>query len=399
MRFVVLDGWRGLCALVVALHHFHADGTFFHLPFVRGAWLFVDFFFVLSGFVIAHAYGTWLGDGGRLAVFLVRRLGRLWPLHAAILLALVMMEAAKAAAMHHLGIAADNAPFQGETGVAAIASNLLLVHALGLHDGATWNFPSWSISVEFWAYATFGALCLRPWGRSRRAALAVAALGAAVVAAWSREWLHTIADFGYFRGLFGFFTGVLTYRWLADKLWRGLPAATAWEVAAVAMVVLFVAHADKGSAITLAAPLVFAGAVAVFAFSQGAVSCWLATAPACALGRWSYSIYLVHTLVLVALGRAVTLAEAVGQVSLTTPHEVNGVGRVLLTFGAPWIADVAAVLYLGVVVALSACTWRWIERPCQDWVTARTGAWRRVLDETSGCRQPHCSHVKKPSRQ
>lgn len=381
MRFVVLDGWRGVCALVVALHHFHANGAFFHLPFVRGAWLFVDFFFVLSGFVIAHAYGKVLTGPGQFAAFLVRRLGRLWPLHAAVLLALVMLEAVKAAAVLHLGLAVDNPPFHGETSATAIATNLLLIHALGIHDGATWNFPSWSISVEFWTYATFGTLCLLRWGRSRWVAAAVAALGAAVVAAASPEWLHTIADFGYFRGLFGFFMGVLTYRWLAHTLWRVLPGATVLEAAAIGMVVLFVSHADKGSPTSMAAPVVFAVAVGVFAYAQGAVSRWLSTAPARALGQWSYSIYLVHTLVLVVLGRAVTLAEAVGHRALTQPHEVNGVTRVLLTFGAPWIADMAAALYLCAVLALSACTWRWIERPCQDWVRMRVSARHRTPPE------------------
>ena len=56
MRFHVLDGWRGVCALLVALFHVNAVGHFYGLPVVRNGLLFVDFFFVLSGFVITHAY-------------------------------------------------------------------------------------------------------------------------------------------------------------------------------------------------------------------------------------------------------------------------------------------------------------------------------------------------------
>jgi peptidoglycan/LPS O-acetylase OafA/YrhL len=49
-RFVVLDGWRGLCALLVALAHADFLGHFYFWPVVRNGHLFVDFFFVLSGY-------------------------------------------------------------------------------------------------------------------------------------------------------------------------------------------------------------------------------------------------------------------------------------------------------------------------------------------------------------
>ena len=55
-RFTALDGWRGICALLVALYHFHATSHVEQLGLVRNAYLFVDFFFVLSGFVITYAY-------------------------------------------------------------------------------------------------------------------------------------------------------------------------------------------------------------------------------------------------------------------------------------------------------------------------------------------------------
>src|SRR5258708_14456580 len=63
LRFRALDSWRGICALLVAAHHLEARGFIYWQPLVRNAWLFVDFFFVLSGFVIAHAYGANLSHG------------------------------------------------------------------------------------------------------------------------------------------------------------------------------------------------------------------------------------------------------------------------------------------------------------------------------------------------
>lgn len=56
-NFAVLDALRGLCAVLVAVFHFHITGYIVSLPIVRNEWLSVDFFFALRGFVIAHSYG------------------------------------------------------------------------------------------------------------------------------------------------------------------------------------------------------------------------------------------------------------------------------------------------------------------------------------------------------
>ncbi len=75
-RYVVLDSWRGICAILVALFHFPLQWHFQSTTFVRGSWLFVDFFFVLSGFVIAHAYAGKLSTRRDLFAFVIRRFGR-----------------------------------------------------------------------------------------------------------------------------------------------------------------------------------------------------------------------------------------------------------------------------------------------------------------------------------
>jgi hypothetical protein len=75
-RFDLLDGWRGICALLVALYHLRLDGYAYDLPAVRNAYLFVDFFFVLSGFVISHAYSSKVASFRNILVFVVRRFGR-----------------------------------------------------------------------------------------------------------------------------------------------------------------------------------------------------------------------------------------------------------------------------------------------------------------------------------
>ena len=94
-----LTGLRGVAAMLVLLHHVYLHlGVERHLPvlepMLRRGYLGVDLFFVLSGFVISMAYGGWFdGSGPRWFTnylrFLARRVARLWPLHATLVLMLI----------------------------------------------------------------------------------------------------------------------------------------------------------------------------------------------------------------------------------------------------------------------------------------------------------------------
>jgi peptidoglycan/LPS O-acetylase OafA/YrhL len=55
-RFAALDAWRGICALLVALEHLSTTSVLHQNSLTRHSYRFVDFFFVLSGVVVAHAY-------------------------------------------------------------------------------------------------------------------------------------------------------------------------------------------------------------------------------------------------------------------------------------------------------------------------------------------------------
>ena len=85
-RYAVLDGLRGLAALCVVL--FHAGGR----RFVPGGYLAVDFFFALSGFVIAFAYEDRLAAGLTSRRFMLLRLARLYPLYLLSILLGVLLD-------------------------------------------------------------------------------------------------------------------------------------------------------------------------------------------------------------------------------------------------------------------------------------------------------------------
>ncbi len=130
MRFVAsrrLARDRG--ALLVALYHLSAAGAFYDFPPIRHGGIAVPFFFVLSGFVIAYAYGGRLNTPLDAQIFITRRVGRLFPLHLFTLAILVALEVAKLV-MVKMGVQSGQAPFTGDNSIEALAANLLLLHAV-----------------------------------------------------------------------------------------------------------------------------------------------------------------------------------------------------------------------------------------------------------------------------
>ena len=75
-HIAILDGLRGIAALAVLAHHVglmrNQSGLFSH------AYLAVDFFFLLSGFVMGFAYESRMADGLSFVSFMRMRLGRLY---------------------------------------------------------------------------------------------------------------------------------------------------------------------------------------------------------------------------------------------------------------------------------------------------------------------------------
>ena len=363
-RFEALDGWRGVCACLVVLFHFHGYSPIYSWPVVRNSYLFVDFFFVLSGFVIAWNYANRLGSWPEVRRFLVLRVGRVYPLHLFMLLCFVAWEAAKLA--KGLGQPSAVPTFTGENAPLAILSNLFLVQSLHVHDSLTWNGPSWSISTEVWTYVMFALVCialgLRHW------MLAVVAVAAPLALLYlSKTGMDITYDWGLIRCVFGFALGVACYQVQRRRSQAGHTAnvalATAIECLAVGAVVLFVSLADT-TAWSILAPFVFAFAVLVFASEDGLVSRLFRTAPSKWLGKLSYSIYLTHFFFVMLLPIVV---KRVTHLDLWTPMPLAG-GQYVMAYGRN---DVEGTLFYFAVVALtiafSAFTYRWIETPGRDW--------------------------------
>ena len=379
MRFVALDSLRGICAVLVCLFHLPLAYALAGSAFIQHSYLFVDFFFVLSGFVICHAYGDRLTTSS-LPVFILRRLGRLWPLHLFVLVVLVVMQLG-VWGLHHYGLSAGHAPFEGRFAPVALIRDIFFLNSFGIGDAVTWNGPAWSISAEFWTYLVFAALVIHLRGRLLAAALALAGGALLVLYTASPTFMDATYNFGFLRCVAGFCTGVVTHRiWM-----RHLAAAKAgpwthrmgWLAAAAA--VLFVIFCGE-TVWSLLAPVVFAFVVLAFAHGQsqdgGALSRLLALPAFQAAGRWSYSIYMVHaTIIFVALNAARLLA-AMG----IAPVMADRPGDAMMDFsalGGPLANELAVLAYLAVVLATAALTYRYIECPARDRVNRLAAQWRQ----------------------
>jgi peptidoglycan/LPS O-acetylase OafA/YrhL len=351
-RFEALDSLRGVCAILVVMFHMPVASHWRDWGLVQHGYLFVDYFFVLSGFVIAHAYSQRLmtpRDAGR---FMVRRLGRVWPLHVLMLAAFIGLELAR------LWFSIDAAtPFTRDRSVEAIFTNLLLIQAFDIHPYLTWNGPSWTLSVEVGCYVVFAALLLVAPRRWRWIGVVLAVVGAVMVLLLAKRWMNTTYDLAFPRAIYGFFLGAaLQGIWLRIPRLKG-GAATLLESAVLLTIGLFIAWAT--GPVTVAVTLLFVVGVWVFAGEEGAVSRLLDTRPLVTLGRWSFSIYMVHMFVIV--------------VTLIVARKLEWMpGGRRIDFGWVWLNDLFAVgLFVG-IVGLALLAHRFVEIPAQRWIDRRT---------------------------
>ena len=164
-RFTALDSLRGIAALGVVLHHLPASNGLAALPLAHMGSLFVDFFFVLSGFVIACSYGDKLAGGFPLRRFAVLRLGRVVPVHL-LMIGLFLVLELLAWALGAGGLSL-RAPFTGSHSLGHLFSATFLLDGYVPHRQNYYNGVSWSISVELFLYA-LAALAFRLRGGMKR---------------------------------------------------------------------------------------------------------------------------------------------------------------------------------------------------------------------------------------
>lgn len=360
-HYVVLDSLRGICAIMVALFHFRANSHIDDLVLVRNSWLFVDFFFVLSGFVIAENYRERIITGEvTLWRFIWLRFARLYPLHIFMLILFLITEYGIHIVYQSVG-ATSRVPFTGGRSIELIPENILLLQSLGLSGTPSWNVPAWSISAEFWTYILF-ALLLVAASTIRKAWFLLTLLVVPIVILFFHQGSIAMEfDGGVLRCLFGFGIGTALSQIRAPQ--RIKNESIAWiELPILLSTLGFICIAPQ-LGITLIAPILFAIVLVVFAQGSGMISHFLKHRFFLILGTLSYSIYMTHSYLHGRLKNAAILAEKATNQSYFLDQEARLFGSTL------WAGDLFILAAFLLTIAVSYLTWRWIERPSQKFLS------------------------------
>jgi peptidoglycan/LPS O-acetylase OafA/YrhL len=322
-RVVGLDGIRGLAALFVVLHHtylvsyptYPVNSGPFWLGWLMYGHLAVVVFITLSGFslAIAPARRDWqLGSKTR---FAVRRAWRILPPYwAALVFSLIM--------------AWTVAP---EPGSASPNGKAVVVYGLLLQDVFGSPVPNgafWSIAVEAQLYIIFPLLLVMLRKASAIAMVAAVTIVVSTVGALSPHVsaVHLLIRLTpQFAALFalGLATaGVLRTSERVQRLpWQWFSLAAALPVLVVLVIKGTVWFQNEQFWVDLALGPAIAFFLAAVATGRARSVRWLLdTAPVRKLGSFSYSLYLIHAPIVVAIG-----TKVVG------PHLHPGLPRFLLT--------------------------------------------------------------------
>jgi peptidoglycan/LPS O-acetylase OafA/YrhL len=231
IRYRLFEIWRFAAALLIMLYHFA------HFAPAESLWvknmlesfrLLLDLFFIISGYLIFQRYGDEVRSFRTYVSYLGRRLVRLYPLHLITLGYFVAVGIAVALGLTRTGGGRDL--FQWDM----LIPNLLLIQAWGVSQSLSFNFVSWSLSAEWFAYLALPVVIFayRRGGTGGLALLvalsyaaleAMAAMGIMPFPSW------VLADtWGAYRVFADFALGALLSVLVARSPWRIQSRLAAW---------------------------------------------------------------------------------------------------------------------------------------------------------------------------
>lgn len=292
-----LTGLRGLAASWVFIAHLWPT-LLAQLPELFGStiprWVIsgsmgVDFFFVLSGYIMAHVHAKDFSQDLRFSSvrsFLCLRLARIYPLHL-FWLAMTVLTV--------VSLPGFDLPYRTEQfdWASLPIAALLLQNWIGVL-ASIWNGPTWSLSAEWFAYLVFPVLmwaCLRAGTKT--------VIATALVCLMIAPLIHVVADrnviaemgrAGMIRMMTEFVLGIVVWR-----LGQTQPCPQRWlHVLLACLIGLGVAmYLGFGSPV-----LVIVLVVATLAKAGSRKLPIMSSALVQKLGQLSFSIYLSHWLLI-----------------------------------------------------------------------------------------------------
>ncbi len=299
MRIKKLDGLRGIFSLMVAFFHYSdklIPDYIYNFFFLRQSYTFVDFFFVLSGFVIAYNYSNFstIKD---LYIFFKKRFIRIYPL----LFYSVMV-------CFFFDIIANNFfieyvynPITNYIILFKTLDSLLLLNSTPLLGNSMgMNEPSWSISAEMISYLIFGIISFIFYKKNKIISVLIL-VSISSVFLFLQGDIFKIGDYGFVRGILSFNLGFLVY--FLTKLKFSFKSYHELFLPFFLIIIFFILNDDSKLLFQFIIPIYFAIVILILVKTNGLLTRFLNLNFFQFLGKISYSIYLNHLIVIIIVPR------------------------------------------------------------------------------------------------
>ncbi|WP_315809508.1 acyltransferase [Pseudomonas sp. C9-3] len=332
-------------ALVVIFHSKHNFGGYSfadHFSLTQA----VSMFYVLSGFILSHTHKN-ITSKHDLGIFYISRFARIWPLHIATAISAIYIIKY----------------YDGAIPIKDIILNFTLLQSW-VPDQATYfslNGVSWSLSNEIFFYAVFPLLIFRiekTWALKLISTAAATGLMLYIFRNSDRPLMLWSAYISPLSRLSEFMLGIAAYQ-IYLKINKAPNQSTltnsALEIAALSIsaAVMWIGDLNFFSSLPIAinksvsiwfancgGSLAFALLIVILAKQGGALSKAMSAKPLVYLGEISFSIYMVHQIIIRVMEMYQTLFAGLSQATIL-------------------------IIYFTSVILVSAATHSLIEKPVQ----------------------------------
>jgi peptidoglycan/LPS O-acetylase OafA/YrhL len=373
-----LTPMRGIAALLTVI--FHVDlfmgGALVHpsaSSILQRMYLMVDFFFILSGFIMCHVYGdrfTSKVNKTDFRKFTIARFSRVYPLHLATLLFIIFILFLFA----RLGVP-KNPVLEVNNNIYSVITNLLLLHSMNFHNWFTWVHASWSISTEWWAYMVFPFL-VAPFFRLKSTGRVMVCLLCFVgyfcimffiipivtvppelsfIKFHRSDWSINVAyEYGFIRCLCGFILGMMMHHAFRDQ-WGKKLLGNGVVMILLALAAFTSMHFNLPDIITVA---FFPFIMLSGAYGSKGINRIFSTRPFQRLGDWSFSIYLVHQPLLILIFYTLFYFNPIKENAQQTLPPL-------------WVAWLICLVLIILILFISYLTYRFVENPARSWINSK----------------------------
>lgn len=309
---------------------------------IRGGYLAVQTFFILSGFVLARSYARAKWEAGDLVRYGAARIARIYPVY---LFSLLLVSPFIVETMLKPGRS-------GAEKMSLLADYGMLLQGWNDSVKIGWNTPAWTLSCEFFFYLCFPLIfpLLRNASWKKVALATLAATVTPVLLAhsgipWRWKPVHHLSDF--VAGIAAARIYQLSRKSMEGRgAWLYLAALAAGIFIIVNPWVMAGTYGDVSTALRPLNVLALLG----LAYSGGLLASVLSSRRFDYLGKVSYSMYILHVPVL-------------WWYSYWAMHGPLHMPMLL-----------AAAIYLALVTGLSALAFRFVEVPANRWIRDRVNA-------------------------